>query len=169
MKPTVTIDRLKECLNYSPITGVFTWRHTVGGNCKKGFPAGRAGTGKAAGYWRINVDGREYKYHRLAWFYMTGEWPKDQIDHINGDPSDNRFSNLREATPTQNKANSGAYKNSKSGFKGVSLDGRKRKWISVIQINKKQTYLGQFDEIEDAILAYKKAAETHFGSFSRTS
>lgn len=168
MSGLVTLERLKELLDYDPETGIFVWRVTRGGNSKEGWPAGRMGTGKAAGYMRINVDGREYKAHRLAWFYVTEEWPKLQIDHENTIASDNRFDNLRLATGGQNKANSKVYKNSKSGIKGVSWRAGAEKWVAVIYVGRKQRFLGYFDNIGDAAAAYRKAAQEHFGAFART-
>lgn len=169
MREVITLDRIKQRLDYDPETGIFVWLDTLGGKCLKGWPAGRMGTGKAAGYLRITVYGREYKAHRLAWFWMTGEWPENQIDHINGNPSDNRWSNLRLATQNQNKQNSGVYKNSKSGVKGVSWHLATGMWRAVIQVNRKQVYLGRFEDINDAARAYQQAAEKHFGTFSRPS
>jgi HNH endonuclease len=165
---SITVERLKERVSYDLDTGVFVWIETLGGKCRKGWPAGRLGTGKASGYVRITIDGREYKVHRLAWLWMTGEWPIEQIDHRNGNPSDNRWVNLRLATQSQNKANSGAYRNSKSGVKGVSWNKLARKWNSAIQVDGKQIHLGRFEKIEDALAAYQIAAKGNFGEFSRT-
>ena len=87
----LTAERLRELLNYDPLTGVFSWR--VNGR-------GRSGVGTVAGgsnHKRIAIDKKEYFVHRLAWLYVHGCWPTEDIDHINGDPSDNRIANLREA------------------------------------------------------------------------
>jgi hypothetical protein len=85
----LTAERLRELLNYDPDTGVFTWRVRPVHSHRVGDIAGSVRTTR--GYRLIGVAGRVYKAHRLAWLYMMGEWPKDQIDHINRDPSDNRF------------------------------------------------------------------------------
>lgn len=164
----ITVQRLKERVTYDPVSGVFVWNDTFSGTCRKGWPAGREGTGKAAGYWRITIDAREYKAHRLAWLYMTGDWPEKQIDHINGDPSDNRWSNLRLATQSQNKANGRKYKSNKSGFKGISWNCSFKKWNAAIQVDGKQKHLGRYKNIADALNAYKEASERYFGEFSRT-
>lgn len=166
---SLTLERLKARLIYNPETGIFVWTETFSGTCRQGWPAGRMGTGKSANYLRITVDGREYRAHRLAWLWMTGEWPISQIDHINGRGDDNRWSNLRSATQSQNKANSPVYRNSKSGIKGISWNASSRKWNASIQVNKKLIHLGRFADINDAAKAYKLAAEKYFGSFSRTS
>lgn len=167
MSKAISWERLKERLDYDPETGIFVWRETLGGHCRKGWPAGRMGTGKAANYLRVTVDGREYKASRLAWFWMTGEWPAHQVDHIND--QSNRWSNLRLATQSQNKANSRVYKNSKSGIKGVSWNASSKKWNASIQVDGILHHLGRFENINDAALAYKIAAEKYFGEFSRTS
>ena len=162
-------EKIEDRISYNPETGVFVWKQTLSGFCRQGKPAGRMGTGRASGYMRITLAGREYKAHRLAWFIMTGEWPNKQIDHINGVPHDNRWSNLRLATQSQNKANGPAYKNSKSGFRGVTWDKRVNRWFAAIQVNGKQKFLGRFVNIADAVDAYQKAAKEHFGGYSRTS
>jgi hypothetical protein len=168
--PELTQSYLKTRVTYDPETGVFLWCNGYGG-VTAGHPAGRKTTGLKDGspYWRVTIDSREYKAHRLAWFYMTGEWPPNQVDHINGDPRDNRWANLRLATQTQNKRNSRIYKSNKSGVKGVSWDMANQKWVAVIQVNGKQVYLGRFADIRDAARAYRTAAEHYFGGFSRTS
>lgn len=167
MTDKITQERLKERVSYNPETGIFVWRETFSGTCREGWPAGRPSTGRAAGYLRITIDAREYKAHRLAWLWMTGEWPAKQIDHRNGDGSDNRWSNLRACSQSQNKGNSKVYKNSKTGIKGVSLHSATGKWHAVIQVNKKSIYLGRFTEIDDAVEAYRQASEKYFGEFSR--
>ena len=115
---------LKSLISYSPDTGLFTnlvRRHTAKKGCNCGFIT-------SAGYVEISIKGNYYKAHRLAWLYMTGKWPEDQIDHINRVRNDNKWSNLRESNNTQNKMNSGVYKNNSSGLKGVTWDNRSGKW-----------------------------------------
>ncbi len=166
---SATLEEIKARVEYNPKTGVFVWKQTLGGKCRKGYPAGRMGTGKAAGYMRVTIGGREYKAHRLAWLFMKGEWPTQQIDHINGLPHDNRWANLRLATQSQNKANGKPYKNNTSGFKGVSWNKQAAKWQASLQANKKLIYLGRYVNIADAIDAYNKAAERYFGDYHRKS
>lgn len=167
MTDKITQAELKARLDYDPETGIFVWRETFCGAALKGWPAGRPGTGRAAGYIRITINRREYKAHRLAWLWMTGEWPARQIDHRNTIGTDNRWSNLRACTQSQNKANAKAYKTSKTGIKGVSLHSATGKWHATIQVNKKTIYLGRFTEINDAARAYQQAADKYFGEFSR--
>ncbi len=155
----LTAGRLRELLHYDPETGVFTWRvrpvhsHRVGDI---------AGSDSGRRYRVIGVAGRIYKAHRLAWLYMTGSWPADQIDHINRDPSDNRFCNLREASPAQNQANS----NRATGrLKGTRRNHRK--WSATIGVNGKQRYLGSFDTHDEAALVSATASYAIHGAFAR--
>lgn len=115
-----------------------------------------------SGYVQIQIDWRIYYGHRLAWLYMTGSFPVQQIDHINGKRSDNRWANLREATPLINAQNrQGARKDNKtSGLLGVSkhADGR---WTARIKIGNKYQHLGQFSTAEQASEAYLEAKREH--------
>jgi hypothetical protein len=159
----LTQERLKELLSYDPLTGVFLWKVAK----KHGGCVGDvAGSKNSQGYIVIGADGKHYKAHRLAWLYHYGEIPKE-IDHANLDKSDNRISNLRPATRSQNRSNIRAYKNSASGQKGVSPHGMTGKWQAVISIGGKQNYLGLFERQEDAAAAYSKAAIQLYGSFAR--
>jgi len=168
-KAELTVEFLKSRVTYDPETGIFVWCNGYGG-VREGFPAAKPCSGeRAKGYSRVVIDSREYKAHRLAWFYMTGEWPPDQIDHVNGIGSDNRWVNLRLANQSQNKANSRAYINSKSQIKGVIWSARDQIWLATIHVNGKQVYLGRFTDVREAAKAYRKAAEEYFGAFSRTS
>jgi len=146
-------------LHYDPESGAFTWRRT-------GKPAGF----RDRGYIKIGfvIDGRSRarKAHRLAWLYVYGEWPKHEIDHINGVRHDNRIANLREATRSQNRFNVPKGKTNTSGYKGVFQEGEGGKWIAKLVHKKKQCWLGRYATPELAALAYDKAAETVFGQFA---
>ena len=161
---SLTVERVKEVLNYNQETGVFTWRvqKSARGNIRS-----VAGTSGRMGYWSIQIDNKIYKAHRLAWFVTYGRWPKDQIDHINGIRGDNRITNLREATPLQNARNTGAHRLNTSGFKGVVWHKYRKKWRSTICINRKKKHLGTFSSAEEAGEAYQKAALEHYGEFAR--
>lgn len=161
---TVTQSRLRELLNYDPVSGVFTWKMSLKTTIKVGDAAGGK---KPVGYLYIGIDQRIYLAHRLAWFYMTGEWPKADIDHVNGIRDDNRFCNLREATRSENLQNKGASPSNHSGFKGVSFSKSKRRWDARIVANKKRYYLGSFGTPEEAHAAYCAAARKYHGEFSR--
>jgi hypothetical protein len=149
MSENLTADGLRERLHYAKDTGV--WTRLRGG---KGARIGDvAGHTNVSGYREISVAGRVYKEHRLAYLYMTGEWPKHQIDHINGDPSDNRWLNLREATASKNQANSWGANGQWKGAERV-----RGKWRARIKVNGKDRHLGMFDTRANAALAHATAA-----------
>jgi hypothetical protein len=154
-------ERLKEVLHYDPATGDFTWlvsrHHSRVGR--------RAGSLQSNGYVHVKVDCGTYGAHRLAWFYMTGEWPDDQIDHIDRDKANNRWENLRPATNLQNIANRGSW--SKSGFKGVYKPIGRNDYRTEIRINGKRKLLGYFKTPEEAHAVYVKAANDVHGEFAR--
>jgi hypothetical protein len=149
-------------LHYDPETGVFTWLVDRGVTPT----AGRvAGTLSDRGYWVIFVEGRNYRAHRLAWFYMTGEWPVFEIDHRDTKRTNNRWKNLREATRSQNMSNSNRRSDNKSGVKGVVAHGPK--WRAQIKARGRYIYLGTYDRKDDAVAAYAAAAQKHHGDFAR--
>lgn len=164
-KPALTAERLRERLDYDAETGVFTWR--LPPPFRR--PGDIAGYLNKVGYWILHVDGARHLAHRLAWLYMTGEWPSAHIDHINRHTEDNRWANLREATRTENHANCKRYKNNRSGFKGVCYFRPKKKWFAQISINGKRPFLGYFNTPEEAHAAYVEAAQKYFGEFARSS
>lgn len=104
--------------------------------------------------------------HRLAWFLHYGEWPTCQVDHINGDRHDNRISNLRLASSSENQRNRKRPKNNTSGYKGVSWIEHYQMWQATIKFDGKNKYLGRFDTPEEASDAYNKAALRHHGEFA---
>ena len=163
-------ERVLELLRYDPETGVFTWRvdRMSGQGRKVQAKAGSvAGSADRLGYCCISIDRRIHKAHRLAFVFMTGSFPTTRcVDHVNGNPSDNRWANLREATPSQNQGNRRRSSCNSSGFKGVTK-GR-YKWHSGIRVRSKNYHLGSFDTPEEAHEAYKKAAREMFGEFART-
>lgn len=148
---TISHARLQDVLHYNPETGEFRWRKKQGRR-KSGDVSGSV-TGR--GYCQITVDKTLYQAHRLAWFYMTGVWPRMFIDHINGIRTDNRFFNLREATRSQNNQNSRSSRGT-SICRGV-WKVRHNKWQAGIRINGKRHYLGHFGTEEEAAAAYKSA------------
>lgn len=157
---SLTATRLRELVEYSPETGEFIWKVSTGPRSQAG---GRAGTYKKGHRSQIRVDGVIYKSHRLAWLYMTGEWPTDQVDHEDGDPSNNRWSNLRSASNTVNNRNKTLNYNNKTGISGVCIDPSKRRptWCAYIKDGKK-IHLGSFDNLLDAACA-RKSAELNLG------
>ncbi len=152
---------LRERLVYEPGTGVFR-RMLDEGGCKAGAEAGhRHKNGRV----NIFVLGKLYRAHRLAWLYVTGVWPIGDIDHINGDPGDNRFANLRDVTKSVNQQNRRASnRDAASGLLGVSWHSIGKKWRATIRVDGKSKYLGLFDDEYAAHEAYLKAKrELHAG------
>ena len=163
MKP-IEQKTLIELLDYNPKTGQFKWRKK-----RRGVSTDKVlGTCNGFGYLRITVCGQSYYAHRLAWLYVHGTMPKDEIDHINGDKGDNRITNLREATGLQNQQNKKkAQSNSKSGHLGISWHEKGKKWQVHICVCKKRKYLGLYDTIDQAKKAYLQA-KTELHPFSNT-
>jgi hypothetical protein len=153
----LTAARLRELLEYNPETGVFTWRAPAGrwGRIPAGTVAGS--TGKTSGYVEIHFEGGLYKAHRLAWLYMTGEWPADELDHINRVRGDNRFENLRECTTAENMQNKNLYISNTSGCAGVTWHKRIQKWQARIGAYAKRRHLGYWDSQAQAAEAYAAA------------
>ncbi len=153
---------LLKFLNYDLETGIFTWNVSRQGNRGIGSTAGAQ---HSSGHIEIGVQGKVYKEHRLAWFYVTGDWPLNFVDHINGIRNDNRWVNIRDATNTENQWNSHPHKENKSGFKGVDYHKKNKKWRSSISIKGKRIYLGYFHTPEEASAAYEAAALELHGEF----
>lgn len=151
----ISAARLRELLDYDAETGVFRWRETRCGRAMAGAVAGRA---EAGGYWTIHVDGRRYKAHRLAWLHQTGEWPPDEVDHINTVKADNRWINLRSVPRARNIENQRqAHSNNDTGYLGVTLHHKNRKYQARIQVDGRSRSLGYFDSPEEAHAAYVEA------------
>lgn len=154
-RPELTAEFLRSVLHYDQVSGIFTWKVRTSPRVKVG---NLAGCPEGAGYLRIRLHNRSYQAHRLAWFYMYGSWPTDQIDHINRIRTDNRIANLREVTNKQNHQNRSKSSNNTSGHPGVSWHKRDYRWQARIKHNYKYIHLGLFENIEDAVAA-RKAAE----------
>ena len=176
-----TAEELNNLLRYEPKTGKLFWRkrdasmftdgqQTASHNCN-------AWNGKCAGKEAfISIDGkgyragkihdRQYRAHRIIWAMRTGAWPRDQIDHVNRDRTDNRITNLREASISQNAHNAGLRRDNSSGFKGVSRHSASSKWRAEIRINNKRRSLGYYDTPEAAHAAYCEASRKLHGEFS---
>lgn len=164
---TLTQEELHADLSYDPDTGVFRRRSgaMVGDS--------EAGTVNGSGYREIRVRTQRYLAHRLAWFYVYGVWPKEQIDHINRIKTDNRIANLRDVTPLENSQNRLPQSrwSPRVSDTGVDTAGRVRgvvwrkdvsKWVAYISVNGKQKHLGYFLTVEGANLA-RIEAEVEFG------
>ena len=151
-------------LKYSAEIGVFHWKKSLG-KARKG---NVAGTPTSKGYIAIGVAGQRFLAHRLAWFFVYGEMPPDQIDHGDGDKTNNRICNLRLASNSQNHANIGPSTASTSGIKGVYWWKPGGKWKAQIQVDGLNHFLGYFKTKEEAARAYQKAAKQHFGDFAHS-
>ena len=150
--PNLTAERLREVLYYDSDTGKFT---RLKNGCS--FRAGDVAGGFRGGYVQIGVDGTKYSAHRLAWLYIFGAHPKNEIDHVDGDGLNNRIANLREATHSENQQNKSVFKNNSSGFPGVSWHKRSKKWQAFIGYGKSRKFLGHYKDKELAYAAYVDA------------
>jgi len=181
---TVTPEELRELLDYNPDTGALTWKdrplkyfHDNYGRYTKerayqifktSFAGRPALTAKNPnGYLRGNLFGKSLLAHRAAFCLMEGRWPSNQIDHINGDRSDNRWANLREATNTQNQYNQRSARGSASRFVGVSRCKKSNKWVAYICPEGVKVSLGSYGTEEEAAKARDQAAVKVFGQYAR--
>lgn len=150
---TITAHRLKELFEYSPETGEFI---RIKKTSSKTHIGTVAGTVNHHGYVIICIDYKLYSAHRLAWLYMTGEWPKEEVDHIDGHRSNNRFVNLRDVSVSMNRQNRrAADRKSKSGLLGVNTN--KYSWAARIKVDGKKISLGSYPTPELAHAAYVEA------------
>ncbi len=162
----LTQQRLKELFYYDENCGEFVRLKKTTNSVNIGDVAG---TVNFYGYKQINIDGKIYKNHRLAWLYVYGFMPELHIDHINRNTKDNRISNLRLVTVSQNLQNSKKRTDNTSGYKGVSLHKKSGKWTSRIKICGNYKYLGLFDTKEKAYEAYVQSAlKNHSHSIFKT-
>jgi len=173
----LTFAQVNELLKYDPETGNLFWRERSPDMFTDGEQSAERHcswwnsrySGKDAftardrgGYLSGTIFGRAYKAHRVIWLLHSGEWPEDDIDHINGDQTDNRLENLRSVSAAENMKNQRIYSNNTSGVAGVSWDKKRGKWRSHIMSNGHQKSLSRFARLEDAI-AVRKTAEIDYG------
>ena len=158
----LTAHTLRELLEYRPETGEFFWRAKVG-RVSPGDPAGA----REGGYSSIRVANQSHYAHRLAWLYMTGEWPDKLVDHIDRNPANNRWNNLRLASSTENISNSRIPKNNTSGLKGAYWSEARRCWFSTAKsLDGKSVYLGSYPTKEAAHEAYMAFTRAKVGEFA---
>lgn len=150
----ITQQRLKEFLRYDANLGEWTRIKSNSNRCKVGDKVGIIGTW---GYRRIKIDGKRYQSARLAWLYMTGEFPEGEIDHIDRNPLNDVWTNLRVVSKSRNQWNKGIRVDNKSGISGVRFDGKK--WRAYIGIKGKDIHLGLFNTFDDAVAARKLAEQ----------
>lgn len=158
----ITATEARELLHYDPITGALTWKRHMSTRARRGSEAGVIQEGR---YRRVGIFGKYYMAHRLAWLIVTGDWPKDEIDHINGNCADNSWANLREATCTQNKWNT--IQKNRSGLPGAAYHSATNRYRATIRCMGETHFLGWFHSPEEAHEAYKAAASKLHGEFAR--
>lgn len=171
-KRSIPVSRLHEVLEYDPGTGILTWKPRNGKTRIErtwdGRYAGKtAGSFSSKGYLQFSIDGVGLKAHRVIWAMMTGEWPKDEIDHKDCNKGNNRWSNLREATSSQNAMNRRLRSDNAVGLKGVSWSAGQRAWIAQIMLDGQWIKLGTSDCPAAAHFSYLIAADVYFGEFAR--
>lgn len=161
---------LRGFLSYNAETGDITWinRPNKESPIRIGQIAGGITTGKKKPYRLIHIFGVKILNHRIAWAIYYGSWPKGYLDHINGDGLDNRISNLREVTKSQNAMNRTVKSDNVTGVKGVSkriMRTGSVKYVANIFLNGKSKYLGRFLTLAEASEAYELAAKKCFGDY----
>jgi hypothetical protein len=157
----LTVDLLNHLFEYDKETGNLIWKIQQRG-IRKGSIAGSV---KSHGYLCVGINYKSYRAHRLIFLMHKGYLPKT-IDHINGDKLDNRIENLRAATVGQNQHNRKTNANNTSGYKGVSWDKARKKWLTGIKLEGKRIHLGYFDNVEEAAEVVRKAREELHGDFA---
>lgn len=156
----ITQEQLKNILRYDPETGDFYWIKPINGVK----PFSKAGH-MVHKYLCICINKRKYRAHRLAWLYTNGEWPENDIDHVNGNPVDNRIDNLREATRSQNNYNTKIRTDNNSGHKNVSWHKQRNKWTVRFRIDGKYKSYGLYDCLELASLVASELRAKYHGVF----
>jgi hypothetical protein len=150
---------------YDPYTGLFKWRESGKGRPK--VPDWWPGQKTHWGYFVIAINRLQFFTHRLAFLYMMGRGPQEDVDHIDGDRANNRWGNLREATGSQNKYNTGLRGHNTTGFRGVFRHNQTGKWVARIKAGEQRVNLGSFPTPEEASKAYEAAAKEAFGEYYR--
>lgn len=160
----LTNEYLRTLVSYNPGTGIFTRLVAVGNNTRIGDIAGWV---TCNGYVALHVRNIRFLAHRLAFFYMNGEFPAEEVDHINGVRSDNRWLNLRLATPSENMRNRSVMRNNKLGIKGVSYHKASGKFMAQARVKGKVFYLGVHESPDAASAAYVAFIKANHGQFAR--
>ena len=160
----VTQEFVRSVIEYNKETGSVVWLDTERNRKLNALKClHKAGSlSPDSGYTCISFDSTRYQMHRVIWLYVTGSWPKGQIDHINGRRSDNRWCNLRDVTHQNNGKNTKLRSNNKSGLMGVCWAARELRWGSFITDDKKPKHIGFFVDFFEACCA-RKSAEIKYG------
>lgn len=159
----VTQDEVKKLLTYDRDSGELRWNGTRRGVIGRNSIAGHKFVGRdnKKPYYRLTIKGYSLFSHRVIWFMETGNWP-EEVDHINGDGTDNSWGNLREVSRKENHKNKKLYTVNSSGVSGVCFDKPTCKWRAYIQVLGKTKHLGRFINKEDAVTA-RRVAEIKYG------
>jgi hypothetical protein len=161
-----TIERIRELFDCDADVGRITWKQRPSNRVRVGDEAGTATN--SYGYRVVGVDGKVLIASRVIWAHVKGEWPTFDIDHINGNRSDNRIANLRQATRSENQCNRRKQANNSSGFKGVYFERRLCKWRARIMRGGKSVCLGLYESASEASDAYERGAKAMHGDFMNT-
>lgn len=163
----LSAQRVRELLDYNPETGDLIWIHPQSKRVSLGDVAGarHRATNAKSDRFNIGIDGVRYMAHRVIWLWMTGAWPKHEIDHRDQNGANNRWDNLREATKFQNAKNIATTARNTSGVKGVWFDKRSGKWVSEIRVDNKKKWLGLHETLEAAAAAYRAGVAKYHGEF----
>jgi hypothetical protein len=163
----LTQAQVRELFDYDPSAGHLIWKIER----YRKHPGDIAGCDhfRRNGYKTVTVsiNYKRYLAHRIIWLWVTGKWPVEEIDHKDGDGSNNRWSNLREATKLQNGSNLPIKRNNKTGVAGVAVDKRRGDYRARIMVNRKEIYLGNFPTIKEAAEARRLAEQKYFGEYIR--
>jgi len=154
---------ISELLECDTETGLFKWKIRRSNHCARGW---FGGADHGDGYKVIRINNQLYRSHRIIWLMTHKMWPKNQIDHIDNDVSNNKISNLREATGCQNKQNRKINKNTTSQIKGIMQNPYTKKWIARVSVNGKRKNLGHFHWLHHAKEAIEKFRVEHHGEFA---
>lgn len=163
----LSAEYVRDILDYNPETGIFMWRKTLSKRAVKGRKAGFINGHANGARIKIGILGREYMAHRIAWLFVTGEWPVCEIDHVDTNAMNNSWTNLRQASSSENLRNRGPQKNNTSGYKGVTFVESRGLWIAGIKVHGKRHNLGAFKSAADAYKAYCDAVQKMHGEFGR--
>lgn len=165
---------IRDRLDYAPETGTLTWREpkrewfaTLNAftSWRTRWGGKESGKIRRDGYRavRLTVDGNGMSFlaHRVAWFITYGEWPRGQIDHMNGDRADNRLCNLRAVSQHENLLNMKCPADSKTGVPGVTWSKHAKRWLVRVNIDKRTKNLGYYLNFEEAVAARRSAEQKH--------
>lgn len=154
----IDAEHLRERLSYDPITGEWIWISSP----RRGYEGKPAGSFDVYGYLCIKIDGQSYKASRLAYLYMTGEWPEEEMDHIDRDPGNDKWVNLKPASRFENTSNRRMRSDNTSGVIGVFWNAQRSKW----QVQVDKVHIGLFDDLQEATIARDAAAMQMHRSFA---